>query len=238
MEIKNQKSKGQNQRALAAGALFCAAIFAGAARADGKLDDVLAHMDAVAEKFTGAEAQVSYTQVTVIVNDRSTQSGGFYLSRDKKGYKVLIEFRQPDEENILFKDGKAEIYKPKIEQKEVYDVGKEYNDIVKQYLMIGFGGRVKDMREGYRIELAGDEKINGADAVKLALTPKEGMANKRVVELWISRANWLPVQQRSTDPATKDYLEIVYSNVQPQAVPDKKFELHTTSKTKVVHPAK
>jgi len=205
-----------------------------------RLADVLAHMDAVAARFTGVTAQVSYTQVTVVVNDKSTQSGGFFLQRDKHGknYKILIEFRQPDEENILFKNNKAQIYKPKIALIEEYDVGKEYKDLLNQYLMVGFGGSVEGMKGGYDIILGGDGKINGVNTVKLTLNPKGSAAGKSQVELWISQDNWLPVQQRSTNLTSKDYLEIVYSNVQPQDLPDKVFELHTKGKVTTVRPGK
>jgi outer membrane lipoprotein-sorting protein len=204
-----------------------------------RLADVLAHMDAVAARFTGVSAQISFTQVTVVVDDKTTQSGGFFLQREKHGaYKVLIEFREPDEKNILFKNNKAQIYKPKIALIEEYDVGKEYKDLLNQYLMVGFGGRVDDMKRGYDITLGGDAKINGVSTVKLDLKPKGSMANKKV-ELWISQDNWLPVQQRSTDLTTKDYLEIVYSNVQEQVLKDSFFEFKTKGKKVVtVHPAK
>jgi outer membrane lipoprotein-sorting protein len=203
-----------------------------------RLDDVLAHMDAVAANFKGVSAQVSFTQVTVVVDDKSTQSGGFYLQRDKKGgYKILIEFREPDEKNILFKDNKAQIYKPKIAQVEEYDVGKEYKDLLNQYLMVGFGGRIDEMKRGYTITLGGDAKILGVNSVKLTLKSKD-TANKRQVELWISQDNWLPVQQRSTDLVSKDYLEIAYSNVQPGDPGDKRFDLHIKGKVTWVHPGK
>jgi outer membrane lipoprotein-sorting protein len=203
-----------------------------------RLDDVLAHMDAVAANFKGVSAQITYTQVTVIVDDKSTQSGGFYLKRDKKdSYKVLIEFRQPDEKDILFKDNKAWIYKPKIEQGEEYDVGKEYKDLLNQYLAVGFGGRSEDMKRGYTITLGGDAKVNNANTVKLTLKPKDS-ASKRQVELWISQDNWLPVQQRSTDLTSKDYLDIVYSNVQPGDLSDNKFKLNIKGKVTWVHPGK
>ncbi len=204
-----------------------------------RLADVLAHMDAVAARFTGVSAQVSFTKVTVVVNDKSTQSGGFFLQRDKKGaYKVLIEFREPDEMNVLFKNNKAQIYKPKIAQIEDYDVGKEYKDLLNQYLMVGFGGRVEDMKRGYDITLGDDAKINGVNTVKLNLKAKGSPANNRQVELWISQDNWLPVQQRSTDPSSKDYLEIVYRNVQEQALKDSVFEFHYKGKVEIVHPGK
>jgi outer membrane lipoprotein-sorting protein len=203
-----------------------------------RLDDVLAHMDAAAVRFNGVRAQISYTRVTVVVNDKSTQSGGISLARDKKGYKILIEFREPDEEDILLKNNKVNIYKPKIAQNEEYDLGKENQDLVNQYLMVGFGGRVEDMKRGYDITLGGDATINGVNAVKLNLKPKGTLASKMLVELWISQTNWLPVQQRSTDPVTKDYTDVVYSNVQEQPLKDSVFDLHFKGNVKTVHPGR
>jgi outer membrane lipoprotein-sorting protein len=217
-------------------ALACVLLGSRALPAADRLDDVLAHMDAVAANFKGVAAQVSFTQVTVVVNDKSTQSGGFFLQHDKKGYKVLIEFRDPDEKNILFKDNQAHIYRPKIRQVEDYDVGKEYKDLLEQYLAVGFGGRVDAMKQNYEITFGGDAKVGPRNTVKLILKPKSG--SKRQVELWIDTANWLPVQQRSTDLVTKDYLDIVYTNVEPQNVPDSKFDLHMPGNVSHVHPGK
>jgi outer membrane lipoprotein-sorting protein len=225
------------KRWVAAVALACLTLGSHMLLAADRLDDVLAHMDAVAANFKGVIAQVTFTQVTFVVDDKSTQSGGFYLQRDKKGYKILIEFRSPDEKNILFKDNKAQIYRPKIRQVEEYDVDKQYKDLLDQYLAVGFGGRVTAMRQNYEIAFGGDAKVGSANTVKLILTPKQS-GSKRQVELWISTANWLPVQQRSTDLVSKDYLDIVYDSVHPQDVADKVFDLHMPGNVTKVHPGK
>jgi hypothetical protein len=203
-----------------------------------RLTEVFAKMDAAAQHFTGVTAQIHYTKVTVVVNDKSTQIGGIKLARDKKGYKVLIDFREPEEQEVRFMNGKAELYKPKIQRIEEIDVDKEYKDLMNQFLLLGFGGAVADMRKGYDVTFEGDAKIGGANTVKLNLKPKGAAANKTFVELWISQDNWLPVQQRFTDTSSKDYTEILYQAVEERQLKDGDFALHIRGNGKVerVHP--
>src|SRR5438876_11003513 len=61
------------------------------------LADVLSHMDAASAAFETMVADISYTKVTVIVNDRSTEKGVIYFKRPKgkRDFKAKIEFREP-----------------------------------------------------------------------------------------------------------------------------------------------
>ena len=207
------------------------------ARAD-KLEDVLTKMDAAAAKFKGMSASVSYTKVTVIVDDRDVKNGGIHLEREKGGYKIKIDFTTPEPESLLFKGNKAEIYHPKIDQEEIYDVGKN-KDMIEQFYAVGFGGGGREILKSYTVTLGADEKIGDTMAVKLNLTPKGSMpGNFTKVEIWLSPAKWTPVQQRFTEKS-KDYLEITYSNVLEGDQPDSLFNIKgITGKTKKVYPGK
>jgi len=200
-----------------------------------KLDEVLTKMDAAAASFQGMSAQVSYTKMTYVVNDKSVKSGGIYMKKDKGGYKFLIQFNEPERETVLFEKSKAQIYHEKINQIEEYDLGNK-KDLVDQFLVLGFGGGGHELAKSYNIALGADEVVDGKPTVKLELTPKGSVAKTfSKIELWIAKDKWTPVQQRFTEPS-KDYTEVNYSNVQ-EGAPNSVFTIKTNKKPKVVKPA-
>jgi len=206
------------------------------AQAD-KLDDILTKMDTAAAGFTGMSASISYTKVTVIVDDKDVRNGGILLEKEKGGYKIKIEFTTPEAESLLLKGGEVQIYHPKINQMEVYEAGKDKGTI-EQFFAVGFGGGGHDILKSYSVALGADEKIGNTMAVKLNLTPKTPMPGNFVkVEIWLNPVKWTPVQQRFTEKS-KDYLEITYSNVLDGKQKDSEFNIKTTNKPKIVRPGK
>jgi outer membrane lipoprotein-sorting protein len=206
------------------------------AQAD-KLDDILTKMDAAAAGFTGISASISYTKVTVIVDDKDVRNGGIHLEKEKGEYKIKIEFTAPEAESLLLKGGDVQIYHPKIDQMEVYKAGKDKGTI-EQFFAVGFGGGGHAILKSYAVALGADEKIGDTMAVKLNLTPKTQMPGNFVkVEIWLNPAKWTPVQQRFTEKS-KDYLEITYSSVLDGKQPESVFNIKTTKRTKTVFPGK
>ncbi len=194
-------------------------------------------MDAAATRFHALTAQLAYTKVTLVVDDRNTENGTVYFKKDPRarGSKVLIEFTQPEPKTVLFRDSKAWIYYPKIAQLEEYDVGKN-RELVEQFLLLGFGVPGHELLKAYSITVAGDVNLNGTTAVKLDLTPKGSLArNLRKVELWLSRETWQPIQQQFTEPSG-DYLIAHYSNAKQSDLPDSRFQIKTSGKVKKVRP--
>ena len=202
------------------------------------LEEVLSKMDAAALRFRGLTAQLSYTKVTLVVDDRSTESGAIYFKKDKggKGFKVLIEFTQPEAKTVLFRDNKGWIYHPKIAQIEEYDLGKN-RERLEQFVLLGFGAPGHDLLNAYAVTLVGDVHLAGAATVKLELTPKGSMARHlRKVELWLARDTWQPVQQQFTEP-TGDYLVAHYADVKDApSLPDSRFQIKTSGRVKKVRP--
>src|ERR1700723_250234 len=62
------------------------------------LDNVLKQLDAQAADFHSLTADIERTKVTVVVNDKSTQSGKIFVRSDSK---MRIEGTQPDPRTIL-----------------------------------------------------------------------------------------------------------------------------------------
>ncbi len=219
------------------------AILAPAARAQSQvaltLEGVLAKMDAAAAGFETVVADITYTKVTVIVNDKSVEKGVVHFKRakGKRDFKTYIHFRDPSEKVVLFRDNKGWIYRPAIAQVEEYDVGRN-KEALEQFLLLGFGTAGRDIQKAYNITLVGDAKIGNQNAVKLELLPKSPGAARHIkkVELWLSRDNWQPIQQMFTEP-TGDYLLAQYNSLKLNTgIPDSQFKLKTSGKVKTVRP--
>jgi outer membrane lipoprotein-sorting protein len=203
------------------------------------LPTVLAAMDKAAQGFETAEADLTYTKVTLIVNDRSVEKGTIYFkkSKGKHDAKVKIDMRDPSPKIVLFADNKGQIYYPKAAQVEEYDLGKN-KQAVEQFLLLGFGTPGHDLQNAYDVTLAGEEKIGDVDAVKLELRPKsQGLVHHiKKVELWLSKKTWQPVQQVFTEPSG-DYLTALYTSEKINApIPDSQFKLNLPKKVRHIKP--
>src|SRR5579871_1725313 len=77
---------------------LCVPALSAAAQANVSLENVMKQMDAQAADFRSLSANMERTKVTVVVNDKSTESGRILVRRDDK---MLIEVTQPDPRTIL-----------------------------------------------------------------------------------------------------------------------------------------
>src|SRR4029077_8243844 len=88
--------------------LFCAVVTAtslfstirasASPQANGTLDNVLKQLDTKRASFLRLTADLERTKVTVVVNDKSTESGQIFVRSDDK---MRIEVTQPDARTIL-----------------------------------------------------------------------------------------------------------------------------------------
>jgi outer membrane lipoprotein-sorting protein len=175
-------------------------------------NQVLSHMDEIAQTVKTVSAHLEYTTVTVLVNDRSTQNGQIFYRKGKRP-EVLVKFTAPEPKEILFKKNRAEIYYPKINQIQEYDLERR-RDVLQQFLLLGFGTESSKLEQSYRIRYLGEQKLGNEAFPVLELTPieKDIAAQLSKVELWISPGSWLPVQQQFFEPSG-DYLIARYSNM-------------------------
>lgn len=174
--------------------------------------EILSRMDDAAKNLKTLSADLAYTKVTVLVNDKSTEVGKL-LYHKSKSPQILISFHQPDPKTILFKKNKAEIYLPKINQIQEYNVGR-HGGLVQQFLLLGFGTETGDLKKEYDIRFVSEEELDGDTTAVLELTPrKENIAAQLAkVQLWVSEESWLPVQQKFFEPGG-DYLIARYTAV-------------------------
>jgi outer membrane lipoprotein-sorting protein len=202
-----------------------AATFALSAQAHWSLELVLKQLDQEAGSFHSLTADIERTKVTVVVNDKSTESGKIFVRRDEK---MRIEFNAPDAKTILRAGNELFLYNPKIKQVEEYDLGK-HRALVDQFLLLGFGTSGNDLQKGYLVTLLGEEEMDKRQVVKLELTPKSDDARKQVskIHIWIDESTWLPAQQQVYETGSGDYFLIRYTNVvRNPKLSDNEFKQH------------
>jgi outer membrane lipoprotein-sorting protein len=195
------------------------AAFSGSAEARGAqaqqskwtLESVLKQLDKEAQDFRSLTADVERTKVTVVVNDRSTETGQIFVRRDDK---MRIDLKQPDPRTILRDGDQFYIYNPKIRRVEEYDLGKK-KSLVDQFLLLGFGTPGSELKKSYLVTLQGEEVLDSRKVLLLELTPKAEDVRQQIskIELWIDEANWLPAQQKFYETGSGDYFIIRYSNI-------------------------
>jgi len=113
------------------------------------LDQIFSHMNESAKHLKTLSAELEYTKVTVLVNDFSTESGQMYF-RNAKSPDILIDFKKPAPKVILFRKDKAEIYQPKINQVQEFDLSK-HSGLIQQFLLLGFGTNPKELQKVYQV---------------------------------------------------------------------------------------
>lgn len=229
------RSKALFMRVTCILAVLAAAFATSPARAQSDLASTIAGMDAAATKFTSVTGDIDYTKVTVLVNDFSTEKGKIFFDKSKGKLRVMLAFSQPAEKFVLFSDGKVQLYQPKIAEVQEFTLGKN-QDMLEQFLLLGFGTSGTEMQKSYTAVYKGREKVDNEDAVRLDLTPKaQGVANKLTrIELWLSPTTWQPIQQKFYEPS-KDYLIARYRNLQLNAkIPSKSLQLQLRGNVKTV----
>jgi outer membrane lipoprotein-sorting protein len=175
------------------------------------LDDILKQMDREAAQFQSLTANIERTKVTVVVNDRSSETGQMDVRRDGK---MRIDLASPDPKTILRDGDHIYIYTPRTRRVEEYDIGK-HRDVVDQLLLLGFGTTGENLKKEYLITLQGEENVDGQRVVRLELTPRSNEVRKQIskIELWLNEANWIPAQQQFYETGSEDYSIIRYQNV-------------------------
>lgn len=187
------------------------------------MEDVVKRLDQESRRFRSLTASLERTKVTVVVNDRSTESGVIYVRRDEK---MLIELASPEERTILRTGDDLFIFHPRTKRLEQFDLGK-HRAIVDEFLLLGFGTSGSDLKKGFLVTPLGEQNLAGKRVLLLELTPKSEKVRQQIskVHLWIDQGTWLPVQQKFFETGSGDYFEIRYANlVRNPNIPDSRFK--------------
>ena len=199
------------------------------------LENVLKQLDTQAASFQSLTADLERTKVTVVVNDKSTESGQISVRRDGK---MRIEVTQPDARTILRDGDFFYIYNPKIHRVEEYNLGKK-KSVVDQFLLLGFGTSGSSLKDSYTVTLQGEETLDNHKVLLLELLPKTDEVRKQLskIQLWLDESTWLPVQQQFFETGSGDYFIIRYRNMSRNVrIPDNDFKPHWPHGTTKVEP--
>jgi outer membrane lipoprotein-sorting protein len=189
------------------------------------LHEILARMDDAGRHLKTLTADLTYTKVTVLVNDRSTEKGTLYFHNGRNP-QIRIDFTSPDTKTVLFRKNKGEIYLPRIKQIQVYDLS-HHEGLVQQFLLLGFGSDTNELKKAYNIRFVKEERIGGNKTALLELIPRNRGVAAQIskIDLWINEETWFPVQQRFLEPSG-DYMTAQYSDVGvDRRIPSSEFQL-------------
>ncbi len=211
-------------------------------RAD-TLNEVLTRIDQASSKFRALRAGLHEIEHTDVLDDTTTKDGTVKMVKNGKDkFALLAEFTGKDQMTLHLSGHLAEIYYPKANTKEEYDTSKAVKSI-DQYLFVGFGTSVAELKKAYSVSLGGAETINGIPTTRLELTPisREAKNFFRKIELWFPDGKAYPMQEKII--TSDGYKLFQYSNQQITLTTDppppaSDFELHTPAGVKVITPGK
>src|SRR6266568_1496306 len=188
------------------------------------LDELLARMDQNAMSFKSMSAKLRYISYVAVIKENTVSTGTLTMKRSRREAMVLVDFTEPDPKTVAVAGTKVEIYLPKLQTVEEYDLGKS----VEKYLALGFGASGKELKADYTLQELGADTVNGQKAMRLELIPKSKEVLKQLprIELWISAATGYPIQQKLHQTGG-DYMLATYSDVviNPR-LPDSAYKLN------------
>jgi outer membrane lipoprotein-sorting protein len=198
------------------------------------LDQVLAKMEENGKKFQSMQASLERTKVTVIVNDKATDSGTVYFKRRGKDPRIMVDITKPEQQRMLVDQGKALLYFPKLKQVQEYFLGQ--NQDKAEFLLIGFGQSNQDIRKVYDTALVGEETINGVKTSILELKPKSAKVSAlfNKIRLWMDQTKWIPIQSQLTE-GSGDYMIVKFTNIKMNVkIPESAFDLKMPKDVKTI----
>jgi outer membrane lipoprotein-sorting protein len=201
------------------------------------LETVLKKMDSAAASFHTAQADFEWDQYQKVVDDTDMQKGTVYYRKAGSEIEMMAEIKAPEPKFVLYKEGKLQIYQPKIEQVMVFSAGSNRNEM-ESYLVLGFGGSGQDLTATYDVTYLAAETIDNIATAKLQLIPKSEKVRNYFAKafLWIDLSRGISVQQQFIQ-GQGDYRLAKYSAIRvPAKIGNEVFQLKTTKKTQFVAP--
>lgn len=218
-------------------AILCTLAVAASAET---LQDLQARIDQAATTFRGMTAKLRRISYTAVIKDTSEEQGTISMKVSKpKEMQVRVDFTAPDVKSWAFRGRKAELFIPKINTVQEYDLGK-HGRLLDQFLLLGFGSTVKDLQKSYTLKLLGEETTAGLKASKLELTPKSEDARQHLqrVEIWFPLNAGNPIQQKF-HLGSGDYMLVTYQDTKLDPnLPDSAVRLALPANVKREYPQK
>ena len=206
--------------------------------------ELVLRLDNASSRFQSMTATVTYLTHTDVIDENSTETGAVVMKKVAPGeVQGLINFTAPNQRSVTFEKRSVQIYFPKINTLQVYDLAK-HGEQLDKFLMIGFGTSGTELAKDYTMTVLSSEAAKetpGIQALHLELIPKSPEARQYVkkVELWIpDHGDPYPLREKITEPSgdsrTMTYNDLkINPPLQPEAL---KLKLPAGVKTE--HPGK
>jgi len=190
------------------------------------LRDVLARMDQAAVSFKGMTAKATIVEHTNVIDENTTESANMTIKKTGPDQaELLLDFTDPPESrrSVIIAGRKLQIYFPKINTVQVYDLGKG-GEQIDRFIMLGFGTSGTELAKSFNVTVTGTEALKGSPSIKLALIPTSDEAKKYItkIEMWVpDHGAPYPLQEKIYEPSS-DYKLTSYSDVKinPELKPD------------------
>jgi outer membrane lipoprotein-sorting protein len=176
------------------------------------LEQVLAIMDKAAPEFRDLSASLKRIDYVPVFKETEESLGFIRMKKaGSRDVRLLVEFKDPNPRTIAFEKGAAELYYPKMQTVQVYNLGKS-SSLVDQFLLLGFGSTGVELKRSYSIRLLGEQQVSGEATTRIELVPLSAKVLEllKKAELWIGAAGY-PLQQKIYTSST-DYT-FTYSDV-------------------------
>jgi len=168
------------------------------------------------------------------------EEGTIVMKRPKPHDLRMLFVAPPDGKAYAIEGRKIQLYNPKIQTVQEYDMG-QYRALADQGLLLGFGSSSKELAVSYSISLGGPDMVGGEKTTRLELIPKskEMLEHLVKVELWISDTAGVPVQQKLYWKTDGDYWLATYTNMKMNPnLPDSAVRLNLPKGVKKEYPQK
>jgi outer membrane lipoprotein-sorting protein len=202
------------------------------------LEQVLATMDKVGPAFRDMSASLQRAEYTPVLKETEESQGLIRMKRvGPRDFRLLVEFKEPNPRTIAFEKATAELYYPKMQTVQVYNLGKS-RSLVDQFLLLGFGSTGEELKRSYSIRLLGEQQISGEATTRIELVPLAAtvLEHLKKAELWIAAAGY-PLQQKIYTSSTE--YTFTYSSVKINTdLPDDTLKLQLPKNVKREYPQK
>jgi len=195
--------------------IFALATLAGSTGVHAQnLGAVMGRMDAAAPQFRSMTARMDRLTHVAVIDDNSNETATMRVLRIKaKDIRVALDFTKPDVKQVGINDRKVEVYYPKTNTVQEWDLGK-YKSLVDQFILLGFGTSGKDLQKAYTVEYLKEDSVAGQKCSRIELQPKDSKVKQHYTrfELCIAAPGGYPVLQKLIEPSG-NFTAITYSDI-------------------------
>lgn len=216
------------------------AVLAGEAAQAQNVAAVMSRMDAGAPQFRSMTATMDRLTHVAVIDDNTNETATIRVLRiSAKDIRVALDFTKPDNKQVGINDRKVEIFYPKANTVQEWDLGK-YKSIVDQFILLGFGTSGKELQKAYKVKFLKEDLVAGQKCSRIELEPKDSKVKQHYTrfELCIADPGGYPVLQKLMEPSG-NYTAITYSDVKLNAaVRPESLELKLPAGVKREYPQK